>query len=408
MPKRSATQQYWSEAQFEKLITAPPGKLASRGTIPWRLLAYLVLISPEVERLRAFVRKRMLDEKEMELAQRRLTQMLTTLWAGGYVELDPEPPHLSRRRFISSESQAQVQEGFGGGIIGLSQPEEAPDTSKSAAPVTTGTFGALLQEALTEKKASPTLSKTGNKNSGQETDDPPERSEYLPVTATPTDQLEKLLVFRSLNPLYGMFLLENMGIASEAERLQALESVLEVPGSIFMQVKAPGPDELPPGPLATTKLDLLLIERGLATAEEIDPSKQDEDEYGRRRSRGLLLGDKLRRIFDSEFPSVGNLRTSPVWIAGALLEFGGDFHKYVTSRDLAKQEGLVFRHLLRLILLCGEFSQLCPPELEPTDWQNELSQLASRLTESCRVIDPESTDKSLESMKSDDPLMADG
>ncbi|MEZ6054132.1 MAG: hypothetical protein R3C02_22530 [Planctomycetaceae bacterium] len=230
--------------------------------------------------------------------------------------------------------------GFGGGIIGPSQPEGKHRTHpRLLLPVTTGTFGALLQEALTEKKASPTLSKTGNKNSGQETDDPPERSEYLPVTATPTDQLEKLLVFRSLNPLYGMFLLENMGIASEAERLQALESVLEVPGSIFMQVKAPGPDELPPGPLATTKLDLLLIERGLATAEEIDPSKQDEDEYGRRRSRGLLLGDKLRRIFDSEFPSVGNLRTSPVWIAGALLEFGGDFHKYVTSRDLAKQEG---------------------------------------------------------------------
>src|SRR5690606_29495372 len=31
MPKRSPNQQYWNEQQFEKLIAAPPGKLASRG-----------------------------------------------------------------------------------------------------------------------------------------------------------------------------------------------------------------------------------------------------------------------------------------------------------------------------------------------------------------------------------------
>ena len=407
MPKRSPTQQYWTEAQFEKVIAAPPGKLASRGAIPWRLLAYLLQISSDVERLRTFVRKRMLDDKEMEPAQKRLTQMLTTLWAGGYIELDPKPPHVERRKSTEPNADRTNAVEFGAGVSDNETAETSTESIEEEAPAETGTFGALLQEALTKDEPKGPKSEGGHKSSDESPDDKPERVEYLPVTATPTDSLEKLLVFRSVNPLYGMYLMENMALADEAERLQALESVLEIPGSVFMQVKAPGPDELPPGPLATNKLDLLLIERGLATAEEIDPTKQEEDDYGRRRSRGLLLGDKLRRIFDSEFPRVGNLRTSPVWVAGALLEFDGDFHKYVTSRDLAKQEGIIFRHLLRLILLCGEFSQLCPPGMEHAEWQSELSQLAERLTASCRTIDPESTDKSLESLQKVDPLLAD-
>ncbi len=405
MPKRSPTQQYWTETQFEKVIAAPPGKLASRGAIPWRLLAYLLLLSPDIERLRVFVRKRMLDDQEMELAQKRLTQMLISLWAGGYIDLDPQPLQIEKRRpslpAHQESSQEQPETATGDGV----ERQESAQIVEAAAHASSGTFAALLQEALTKDEPKESKRQKGDKTSDASGDEEPERFEYLPMTATPTAKLEKLLVFRSVNPLYGMFLLENMGIADEVERLQALESVLDVPGSVFMQVKAPGPDDLPPGPLATTKLDLLLIERGLASAEEIDPSKMDEDDYGRRRSRGLLLGDKLRRVFDSEFPRVGDLRTSPVWIAGALSEFGGDFHKYVTSRDLAKQEGIIFRHLLRLILLCGEFSQVCPPELEPAAWEAELSQLANRLTESCRAIDPESTDKSLESMQSVDPLM---
>ncbi len=173
-----------------------------------------------------------------------------------------------------------------------------------------------------------------------------------------------------------------------------------------MDVRVPGPDELPPGQLARQRLDPLLIERGLATADEIDPSQMQEDKYGRRRSHGVPFADKLRRVFDSECPGAGDLRTSPVWIAGELAHFGGDFHKYVTGRDLTKQEGLLFRHLLRLILLCGEFSQLCPPTWKPEEWQTWLHELAMQLTESCRAIDPESTDSSLQVMQTPDPLLA--
>ena len=35
---------YWSEAQFQQLQAAPPGKLYSKGPLPWRLLAYLLKI----------------------------------------------------------------------------------------------------------------------------------------------------------------------------------------------------------------------------------------------------------------------------------------------------------------------------------------------------------------------------
>lgn len=415
MPKRRPTQQYWNEQQFLKLIAAPPGKLASRGALPWRLLAYLLEISPDVERLRLFVSKRMLDERQMDRAQKRLTHMLVTLWAAGYIELHPEPPFARRRAVRPSRSPATVEEDFGAGLVDESPAPEPTPQGNEAVTVrpesASGSFGALLQEALQQANPEPTspgLATPGRSGSVSDDADEPDgqREEYRPVTAKPAPDLARLLVFRSVNPLYGMFLLEHLGIADQAERIQALESVLEVPGSLFMQVRAPGPEELPPGPLATGRLDPLLIERGLASAEEIDPSKLDEDDYGRRRSRGLLLGDKLRRIFDSEFPGVSDLRTSPVWIAGELLHFRGDFHKYVTSRDLTKQEGIVFRHLLRLILLCGEFAQLCPPELERVEWEAELRHLADQLTESCRAIDPESTDKSLESMQTADPLTA--
>ena len=70
----------------------------------------------------------------------------------------------------------------------------------------------------------------------------------------------------------------------------------------------------------------------------------------------LTLADKLRMWFDYDFPGVHDLRTRGVWAAGELLEYGGDFNKFITSKGLQKQEGVIFRHLLRLILLIGELT----------------------------------------------------
>ncbi len=59
---------------------------------------------------------------------------------------------------------------------------------------------------------------------------------------------------------------------------------------------------------------------------------------------------------------------------GEVLVFGGNFNKYVQSRDLVKQEGIIFRHLLRLILLCEEFAQTTPPDLDPQTWRQTAAQ----------------------------------
>lgn len=284
-------------------------------------------------------------------------------------------------------------------------------------PGKVGSFGALLQQAMSVAKPPDAADvgateKKSQKPSvlvralGLQVDAPPdEPPPYVPHRATPTAELAKLLQLRSVNPVYGLFLLDLLGAAEPEERIQALESVLELPGSLLPHVRVPQPDVLPPGPLATGYVDQELIARGLATHEELYPPPEDDgDRRGMFRERrwAVPLADKLRLLFHSEFPDVRDLRITPCWVVGDLLQFNGDFDKYVRGRDLTKQEGLVFRHCLRMILLCGEFAALTPPNVDAGEWQRQLNDLARILTDSCRGIDPESTDKALESMAAAD------
>jgi superfamily II DNA/RNA helicase len=353
MPRRRETEQYWSEGQFERLRTAPPGKLYSRGALPWRLLAYLLAASPEVDPIRKLVGKRLMDSAHVEAGQRELDQMLLILWRAGYVTLEPEPPKKE------------------------DQPPPPPQQPSAAA---------LLGAAITGQKVA---------------EPPPEPPPYKPLLARPTPTLPNLLLLRSVNPLYGMFLINQLGIADRAERIQAIESVLELPRSVGYYVHVPRQSDLPPGPLATTRLDPLLLQLGLATPEELSEAARDEQEADQRRVFEedrvfvLTLADKLRRLFDYDFGGVQDLHVNPVWAAGELIEFGGDFNKYVTSKSLQKQEGVIFRHLLRLILLIGEFKQFCPPDATEDQWHAELDEIAATLTESCRRVDPTSTEKVL-------------
>lgn len=372
MPSRRKTQQYWSEAQFQKLQTTLPGKLSSRGPLPWRLLAYLLKISPDVIRLRSFVRKRLMEPKRLDAGEKALTRMLLTLWAGDFVTLEPEPP----ARAEADESPASEMPAGG------NDREQPPS----------GTLGALLQQAQAESRAD--LEKAAGPPPMKQASSQLEPVPYQPALAHPTLELDQLLVFRGVNPLYGVFLIQQLGIADHDERIQALESVLDMPGSVARQLRVPPLEELPPGPLATNRLDAKLIGRGLVTADELQPGS--EDDFGRERRWVPALGDKLRMLFDSEFPNVGELRTRSVWAAGDLLRFNGNFNKFVKGRDLTKQEGIVFRHLLRLILLCDEFVQLCPPETTAEEWQAFLRNLSGQLTAGCRAVDPDSTDKAIE------------
>src|SRR5262245_17026422 len=142
-PSRVEGKLYWGEAQFKQLQGAPPGKLYSKGPLPWRLLAYLLQHSPEVSRLRTFVRKRLMDEPRIAAGEKALEKMLLTLAAGGYVTLDPPPP-------------------------------AAPAPAPGAEPPGPG------------------------------------QPAYQAVLAHPTPDLDKLLVFRSVHPLYGAFLVSQL------------------------------------------------------------------------------------------------------------------------------------------------------------------------------------------------------
>jgi superfamily II DNA/RNA helicase len=376
-PTRRSTEQYWNEEQYRKLIASPPGKLASKGLFPFRLLAYLLTLSPEVERIRSAVSRRLTDAKALVAGQKQLNRMLMTLWAGGYVKLDPEPPPPPPPAG-SPEAAAQP---------------EAPQQALSP-------FAKAMLQAREENLAKKPAKSASSEDPGkrhEDLDDGPEDS-YQPVYAHPTPDLARLLVFRSINPVYGDFLVKQLGIADRNEIIQAFESVLEIPGSVAPMVRVPKIEELPPGPLAIVKLDQELLSRGLCTPDQLRPY-QDSDGDPRDQPFKLKLGEKLKLLFDSEFPGVGDMRVTPVWAAGELLHQGGDFNRYVTSGGMAKQEGVLFRHMLRLILLCGEFSRTAPLDRDAGEWRTELREITDALTASCRAVDPDSTDKMIENLK---------
>ena len=121
-----------------------------------------------------------------------------------------------------------------------------------------------------------------------------------------------------------------------------------------------------------------MIRRGLILA-PVPPAEDDEEEEEWEQERPPTLAEKLYLLFEAQFPEVTDVRTQAVWCAGEVLQYAGNFNKYVQTHDLVKQEGIVFRHLLRLVLLCGEFAQVSPPDADPAAWQAELRSLASDL-----------------------------
>ncbi len=388
-PKRSPNEQYWTEAQFEKLRRSPPENLRSRGPIPWRLLAHMLLASPYVEPIRHLVSKRLMERSRIDLCLKSLDNMLITLWRGGFVTLEPEPIHLIARGLAPVEITEEKVAAGRPGWLNLTLPASGNDAEEEDSP-DADPLEELAQTVAKDSRASGSA------------------HEYRPMVARPTPALEKLLVFRSVHPLYGVFLVEQLGIADQAERIQALESVLDFPRSVAGSVPVPSQRKLPPGPLALTRLDEQLVRLGLASYEELrlrqEPEEGDStpEDRGRRSrlaeppKRILTLAEKLKLLFEHEYPGVHDLKIVPVWVAGELLEMGGDFYKVVTARALQKQEGILFRHLLRMILLLREFAELAPADYDPEQWKAEFLDIASVLTESCRKVDPTSTERTLE------------
>jgi hypothetical protein len=308
---------------------------------------------------------------------------LLTLWAAGYVTLDPPPP----AGVLDGEKEGQ-RDGEKGQPV-----KKQTETERMLAAALKQLADEANPKSTHSVSPSPPLSVSPSSATPA----------YRPRLATPTESLPKLLKLRGINPLYGVYLVNQLGIASREERIQAFESVLEMPGSVAKYVRVPRYDDMPPGPLATTRLDIELLQMGLATPEQLGakPAEEDEDERRRRemfpeeKVWPLTLGEKLRLLFDATFPDVHSLYTTSVWAAGDVLTYS-NFNQYITSRGLQKQEGVIFRHLLRLILLVKEFLQFTPPDCSPEEWEAELRDIADRLTDCCHRVDPASTDQALE------------
>ena len=389
-PKRREGQQYWTEAQFQKLIEAPSADLASRGPLTWRLLVYMLDLSPDVKRIRKLLNGRLMKPADLKIAQRRLNRQLITLWRGGYVTLDPKPPiaEIAKEQSGEEEADKTVEPETEDGPPDLSQLSFGGGLGSSL------TLGGSSLQGSNETEPAGKEKPTGKKKSAPVEDE----SDYEPATATPTEALDDLLKLRGVHPLYAVFLMKHLGIADRNERIMALESLLELSRSLGKTTRIPPHEELPPGPLATTRLDEKLLTLGLASAEEIGALPKDEEE-----DRGwipeedyvplLTLPRKLQRLFEYDFPSVDDLRISPVWVAGEALQYGTDFNKYITGNKLQQQEGIVFRHLLRLVLLIDEMAELCPADISHDQWRDDLYAIADQLEEMCRLADPQSTDQ---------------
>jgi len=392
-PKRREDQQYWSQAQFEQLVAAPSADLESRGPLPWRLLVYMLNISDDVQKIRNLVGKRLLDAKKKELAQKDLNRQLITLWRGGYVTLDPRPPASMLGSDQPEEEDSLDQGSELDDADAIAEPEAG--AASLAMMLDLGQRKSDLPEPLEANQINQSNQESKKKPAAPTVDDEPD---YRATTATPTEKMQDLLLLRGVHPLYAVFLTKHLGIADRNERVMAFESLLELSRSLGKAIRIPKPDELPPGPLATERLDPQLLKLGLATADEFGYKDPDEDEQ---KQRGyydeyvpvLTLPHKLQRLFQFDFPAVQDLRITPVWVAGEVLQYGTDFNKYITANKLQKQEGILFRHLLRLVLLLDEMVELCPPDVEYETWKDDLNDIANQLEETCRAVEPEGTDQ---------------
>jgi superfamily II DNA/RNA helicase len=409
MPTRRQGETYWTKDQFERLAKAPSSHLASRGPLPWRLLAHMLQRDPSIDPLRNLVGRRLLAPSDLIRAQKELNQMLVTLWTGGFLELEPKPtpksgiPHGGVGGKSGSASKSQEPKGWFSSQLATAQPRKETATRAAVGQDSEPAGKDSSNDDLGEDEESVEggLIAITDETAGRGYD----LENYRPERIHAKPRLELLREFRSVNPIYGLYLIQQLQFADMSERIQALESVLELPPNISKLVSVPRPEELPFGPLATEHLHPRLLELGLVGAAEITGrwgnDDEDEDEQDQWSDQGppprpLALGEKLRRMFDYDFPGVHDVHTRSVWMVGELLEFECDFNKYIVAKGLQKQEGMLFRHVLRFVLLLAEVSAIAPENSTPEEWELPFDRLAERLMEGCRRVDPESTDEVLQ------------
>ncbi len=199
---------------------------------------------------------------------------------------------------------------------------------------------------------------------------------------TLSETIFRLLTYRSVDPLFAEYMAQKLNFANSDEKLLALEAALELPPPLLRAVRIP---DLPPGPLQTQVLEPELIAAGLVAAnafgggpqeaeEEEDWTGEEEEEQ-----RPPTFPEMLAMLFAASLPSPEPIRVQPKWVAGGAFELNCEFFKFVRARSLTKQEGLILRHLLRLVILAGEFFT----RTEDPDYQ----QIAEKATATCQRVD---------------------
>jgi hypothetical protein len=118
-PEKSEKYLYWTEPQFLQLQQAAPARLYSKGPLPWRLLAYLLELSPEVNKIRSVIRKRLLDSPRIKAGELQLDRMLLALHKGGYVKLEPAP--LGDAAGLNEQSPVVVVSGGQAGAVSMAR-----------------------------------------------------------------------------------------------------------------------------------------------------------------------------------------------------------------------------------------------------------------------------------------------
>ncbi len=206
------------------------------------------------------------------------------------------------------------------------------------------------------------------------------------------DSIRSLLVFRSVEPLLGAFLVRRLVRASFEEKLLALESVLPLSPTLDRKVF---PSAWEPGPLQINEIEPEAIQAGLVLPREgggvkavIEEEYEDYWDRDRREPRALLLPELLHMLFEHRLATPEGLSVRPKWVAGGILDHGEEFFRFARARDLLKNEGLILRHILRLAILAGEF-------LEHSGGDPEYERIGELATRISRSVDPRYTDRFL-------------
>ncbi|MDP1563598.1 MAG: DEAD/DEAH box helicase [Pirellulaceae bacterium] len=419
MPRRREGFTYWTQKQFEQLQAAKPASLESRGPIPWQLLAYMLNLNTDVDLLRQLIGKRLIPLHQLEYQSLELNRRLVALWRGRFIELDPLPPFerddlaaVTLGQALASNDRTNAKtpgDGFGAGLFDDEDEAEPPaDDATPLVPgehtarktVSNGVFDVAIKPAAALAKNDSVVTDTGPLAASASAKSARQKLlDYKPQHAHPTTRLDDFIRLRAIHPVFGIYLIDHLAKADDNERILAVESLLEMPPSVGSATRVPNPDELPLGPLALEVLHPQLLRLGLVTTEELF-GRQEEDDGPRQWTeepppRIVSLPHKIQRLFQYDNPGIDDVKIQPVWVIGRLREFNWNFNNYITSYKLQKQEGMIFRHVLRGILLFEEVAEVGPRDGDYYEWSDFWYALADEMIECCRLVDSIGTEEIL-------------